>query len=598
MADSHLSPFKRFTSMLRVERQDLAVLTVYAFAVVALTLIVPLAMQALVNTVAAGLFAQPIIILTLLVLAGLIVASVIQIFQLRLVETLQQRIFAQTAIDVVDRLARVKTESLRDTYVPEVVNRFFDVLTVQKALSKLLLDGLGAVVQAATALVVLGLYNPFLLLLGMVLTGALWGGTFLLGYGGLRSSIQESIEKYRVASWIQDIARCHGTLKVHGDPDFAVRNVDGMIGRYLDARTQHFRVVARQHAGAYAVTAIATPSVLAIGGVLVLNGELSIGQLVAAQILITLVLTAMEKLVKQSELFYDLLTGLDKVGHVLELDIEDRGGRALPEPTAVGAAVSCRNLRFGYNPDRPVLDGFDLELKPGDRISLVGASGAGKSTIAALLCGFERPSQGSITIDGYELHDIDLTSLRRQVALVGYEREVLPGTLYDNITLGRTHVSHEDVRWAVEVAQLAEEIAQMPAGLQTVIVSGGGNLSGGQIQRLLIARAIVDRPRLLILDEAFTGLDERMIRTLLDRIFSPEHAWTIIDISHQPDVVVRADTVHVLAGGRIGEHGPAGVLSRNPSGFFSQLFPYLSRTLREHPVDAKSSPRRAREVLA
>lgn len=597
MAASHVSPVRRFARMLRAERPDIVVLTVYAFAVVVLTLIVPLAMQALVNTVAAGLFAQPIVVLTLLVLGGLGVATVIQILQLRLVETLQQRIFARTALDVVDRLARVRTESLRDTYVPEVVNRFFDVLTVQKAMSKLLLDGLGALVQALTALTVLGLYNPFLLLLGIVLMAILWGGTAVLGYGALRTSIQESIEKYRVAGWIQDVARCHGTLKVHGDPEFAVRNVDAMIGRYLDARSRHFAVVLRQHAGAYSVTAVATPCVLAIGGVLVLNGDLSLGQLVAAQILVTLVLGAMEKLVKQSEMFYDLLTGLDKVGHILELESETSGGRELPADVRGGAAVRCRDVRFGYRPERMVLNGFDLDLKPGERISLVGASGAGKSTLAALLCGFERPTLGSVTIDGYDVEELDLRTLRRQVALVGYEREVLPVSLYENIVLGREHVTHEDVRWAIEVAQLEHEIALMPDGLQTLIVSGGGNLSGGQIQRLMIARAIVDRPRLLVLDEAFTGLDERMIGTLLDRIFSPEHSWTIIDISHQPDVVVRADTVHVLTDGRIGEHGPAEILARDPRGAFSQLFPYLSKTLRESPPGNRK-PRRTMEAMA
>lgn len=598
MAASHVTPVKRFAHMLRVERHDLVVLASYSLAVVVLTLIVPLAMQALVNTVAAGLFAQPIVVLTLLVLGGLGIAAVIQIFQLKLVETLQQRIFARTALEVVERLAKVRPSSLRDTYVPEVVNRFFDVLTVQKTLSKLLLDGLGALVQALTALVVLGLYNPFLLLMGIVLMAVLWGGTALLGYGALRTSIQESIEKYRVAGWIQDVARCHATLKVHGAPDFAVRSVDQMIGRYLDARGRHFSVVCRQHGGAYAVTAIATPCVLAIGGVLVLNGDLSLGQLVAAQILVALVLSAMEKLIKQSELFYDLLTGLDKLGHILELDSEEDGGRLFPQGSIGGAAVSCRQVRFGYHPSRMVLDGFDLELRPSERISLVGASGAGKSTLAALLCGFERPQLGSVTIDGYDVQDLDLRSLRSQVALVGYEREVLPGTLYDNIALGRDHVSHDDVRWATEVAQLDREVALMPDGFQTQIVSGGGNLSGGQIQRLMIARAIVDRPRLLILDEAFTGLDEQMIGTLLDRIFSPDLPWTIIDISHQPDVVVRADTVHVLKDGRISEVGSAEKLSQNPQGAFSQLFPYLSQSLRKPPPPPPTRKIRKQEVPA
>lgn len=578
---SKVSPLKRVGNLLVHERSELWVLLTYTITLVIFSLLIPLAMNALVNSVAAGLFVQPVVILALLVFGALFMGGVMQMMQLNLVEAIQQRIFAESAMKIADVLARACPRSLRAEYIPELVNRFFDVLTVQKAVAKLLVDGATAVVQAVLGLAILGFYSPGLLLLDLILIVGLLVITVVFGTGGLRTSIVESKEKYHVADWLEDIARCNVSLKVHGNRDYLTHRADDSVLRYIKQRQQHYAVTIRQAGSFYFFQAVVQASALAGGGWQVINGELTLGQLVAAQIIITTVLAALEKLVRQSDVFFDLLTGLDKVGHVADIETERTGGRELPHPEqSKGLEVICRNVRFHYDALNPILNGIDLVLNAGERVSLVGASGAGKSTLGALLCGLDDPSHGTIELDGVESRTLSLDSLRSHVSMIGYENELFDGTIEENILVGREHISPQDVRWALDVSQLTDELSEMPDGLRTKVISMGKNLSRGQVQRLLIARAIVGRPRLLILDEAFTGIDERQTLKILDAIFKESNHWTIIDISHDPEVVLRSDKIYVLQDGIIMEAGQALQLSNNEFGSFCQLFPRLSRQIR------------------
>ena len=562
------------------------VLFAYAVAIFLLSLFVPLATQILVNSIATGISFLNVLVLSVLLFLGLFLAGVIQMLQLGVVEVLQQRVFATTALKIGDVLARVCARGLRFEYAPELVNRFFDVLTVQKALAKLLVDGLTALVQTGIGLVILGFYSPVLLALDFFLIVGIVGATLLCGIGGLRTSLKESKAKYVVADWLEDIARCHTSMKVHGDRHYLTSVTDGRVVDYITYRKQHFRVTLRQTGAFYVFQAVAQAGALAGGGFQVLNGTLMLGQLVAAQIIIATVLASMEKLIRQADQFFDLLTGLDKVGHVTDLPLERDGGGIMPLiPGSAGAEVVCRNVKFSYIPTIPVLNSLTMTLRAGERVSLVGASGAGKSTLGMLLCGLEDPTHGTIEIDGVELRTLCLESIRKHISMIGYENELFDGTIQANILVGREDISPQDVRWALDVARLSDDIAGLPEGLNTHVISSGKNLSRGQIQRLLIARAVVGRPRLLILDEAFTGIDEQSAMAILDSIFAIQD-WTIIDISHDSAVIQRTETVYVLAQGQILQSGPLMTIASESDGEFAKLFPILSQSLRARGVIA------------
>ncbi len=573
--DHHPTPVGRLWQFLRTEKADLLTLVAYTTIAGVLALVVPLTAQALVNIIAADVLVQPLIVLSLLTLVGLGLAGVLQLMKLSLAETLQQRLFARTALDMADKLPRLLGSSLRGEYAPELVNRFFDTLTVQKALSKLLLDGLAALLQAIVGLVLLAFYSPYLLGLdiGILIFMAFVIG--VLGVGGLRTSLEESIEKYRVAGWLEDMARCQADLKLHGRNSYLLHRADNTVMGYLAARQSHFRVLWRQAFGNYVFQAVAAAAVLAVGGWLVINRELTLGQLVAAQIVVLSLLAALDKLIRQADQVFDLLTGLEKVGHVLDMPTERAGGIAIPPDAATPPALAVRGVRFCYEPEkeRDTLTGLSLSVAAGERVCIVGESGAGKSTLASLIAGLETPTHGEITVGGVDVRDADLTDLRRVLSLARAEDAVFDGTLEENIAVGRPYVSHADVRDAIEMAQLSGDVARLPNGVSTMLVSGGQPLSRGQRQRLLLARALAGNPRFLLFDEAFNGMDEAMATKVMNAIYAPERDWSILSVTHKAEAVMRSQMVYVLHAGEIVESGPPDELARTPQSRFAGLFP-------------------------
>jgi ABC-type bacteriocin/lantibiotic exporter with double-glycine peptidase domain len=571
---AHLTPFQRLRLLMRLERNDLIVLIIYVILIGLLSLAVPLAAQALVNTIAAGVLIQPLVVLTLGVLGALLFAGVLRLLKLSLQEKLQQRVFARVSLQLAENLPRLQHAVFKREFAPQLVNRFFDVLTIQKTMSKILLDGPTAVLQVLIGLVLMGFYSPYLLAFDLFIILCVAFIVLVLGLGGLRTSIDESKRKYKVADWLEELARCELGFKLHAAPAFPVERADQLVLDYIRSRRDHFRVVFRQAFGSYFFQAFANAGVLALGGWLVINRQLTLGQLVAAELVVVGVLDGLEKIIRLLESGYDLLTGLDKVGHLTDLPLERTNGRPLPYQNT-GARVDCRKVHFSYDGKQQILTGLDLRLEPGAHVSLVGESGVGKSTLAALLCGLQEPAHGLVQINGMDVRAANLESLRRVVGLVSDTNEIFAGTVEENILLGRHYISHEDLQWALEFTNLTEELARFPQGLQTQLVTEGRNLSRGQRQRLLIARAIVTRPQLLILDEGFTGIDEHDKLRILDEVYNPAYPWTIIDISHDPELVLRSHQVHVLAEGRILESGAPHELTRQRQGVFRQLFPSL-----------------------
>jgi ATP-binding cassette subfamily B protein len=572
------TPAQRFWQLVSLDSKDILAILAYTTVAGLFSLAVPITAQALVNNIAQGQSLQQLVVLTALVLFFLSLSGILRLFQLVLIERLQQRIFVRVALNIGERLPRVQLKALTDDYAPELVNRFFDVINIQKAFAKLALDGLDAVLKVLVGLLLLAFYSPYLLGFDLVVVLAGLFIIFVLGINGLQTSIFESKKKYKVAAWLEELARCHISFKMSGTLDFLGERTDALSVAYIKARRAHFAVLFRQAVGNYFFYAIASAGILAFGGWLVINRELTIGQLVASEIVVVSVLAGMDKVISQLEHVYDLLTALDKVGQVEDLPVERVGGAEVPVSDE-GATVVCRNVRFSYHPGVEILSGLDLTIKSGEWVSVLGSSGAGKSTLMALICGLLEPSHGTVEVNGVDVRDADLDALRLIVGMVGDQEDIFEGTVEENIRVGADWLTQEDIRWALDMVQLTDELAALPQGLRTPLVSGGHNLSRGQVQRLLLARTIVRRPRLLILDEAFTGVDERTKLKILDAIYDPAHRWTIIHISHDAEIVIRSSTIHVLDKGVIVETGSPEELSWRRGGAFASLFPEVARQL-------------------
>lgn len=581
---SATSPYKRLLQMMFEDKSDLVLIFIYTFFSGIFSLAIPLATQIVVNTIAAGVFLQPLSVIACGVLAALSFVASLRLLTLWIVERIRQRTFARVALRLAYRVPRIKHTALQNEYLPELVNRFFDTITVQSGWFSFLLDAPAAALQVIVGLIVLGIYSPWLLVFDLIVICFFLLEVFVLGYGGYQTRSNETTQRFRLAEWLEEIARCESGIKTNGIPAYLLARADNLLVEYIKRRRTHFNVLFRQAAGLFFFQSLASAGVLGFGGYLVVQRQLTMGQLVASLLIVNMVLPGLERVVRNMQNVYELLSALGKIGYVEDLPMERTGGETLPKSNQ-GIRIDIRGLHFSYKEGNEVLSGVDVSIGAGERVSLFGPNGSGKSTLAEILCGLSEPTSGLVQINGMDVRDIDLQSLRQSVALMSDANEIFPGTILQNVSLGRSELSHVDIMWALNLVHFDDELVRFPLGVQTVLLSGGRNLSRGQIQKLLLARAIVKRPQLLIFDEAFTAIEERTKLLILDRIYDSELSWTIIDISHDADSILRSDKIVVLAQGKVAEVGTPYDLIKRIDGRLEHLFPQLVRILRS--IDPK-----------
>ncbi len=522
-----MSPLARLWALLRPERSDIFVLLVFSLVVGLLTLAVPIASQSLIDNVAFGRFLQPVVVLTLLLLAFLSFSAAIQSLESYVVEIIQCRLFARVAADLAYRMPRVRTESQDGKYMPELVNRFFDIVTVQKVTAKLLLDGLTLVLNTVIGMAVLALYHPWLLGFDMVLLSMLALVIFILGRGAVATSIKESKYKYVTAAWLQDLARCAVTFKYDGGAEFALERADQVVSEYLTARKKHFHVLWRQIMFTLLIQAVASAVLLGIGGWLVMTGELTLGQLVAAELIVTVIVRSFAKLGGYMESYYDLLASVDKLGVLLDLPIEEQEG-VLHQFPARPSSLTVHNVDYSFSGGASVLESLILEIRSGERVALVGP---GKSVLLDLIFGLRSPTHGHLSLDGIDPRDLRADFLRRRVALVR-GIEVFHGSVAENVHLARPEITFNEVRDALEQVGLLDGVLRrLPEGIGTDLTSAGAPLTENQLRRLMLARAIVGRPGLLLIDGVLDSLPDEEVEELMRMLCDPRQPWTLLIVT-------------------------------------------------------------------
>ena len=533
-------PWQRLMAALRLERSDITTVIVFAAAVGILSIVTPAAIEALVNTVAFGVQLWPVIVLALVMLAFLSLSATLRAIQLYVVECLQRRVFVRTADAFADHFARAEIESFDGRNPTDVVNRFFEVASVQKALASLLVDGVGILMITIVGLLVLAFYHPYLLTFAVVMALLVFVVLFALGVGGVRTSIAESYAKFDVAAWLEELAKCPHTFRFGRGGALAHQRADELAGAYVAARRQHFRVVWRQTIFVLLLEAVAMTILLGLGGWLVINRQLTLGQLVAGELIVALVLSAISKLGKYIESFYDLQASLDKLGVLDQLPLERLGGERLPHIDSpmkvVAELVQDKPLatpRAGHAPKR-------LDVAAGERVAVYGTSGSGKTFLLETLALLRVPREGLLEFDGLDARSLDRAATRLQLAYLG-QAETFADTVAENIRVGRSDLSATEVRRALEMVGLADEVARLPQGVATPIGSDGRPLSANAIARLSIARAIAGKPRLLLINGILDALDMRDCPELIESLFDRSAPWTLVIVTARDDIKNRCD---------------------------------------------------------
>jgi ABC-type bacteriocin/lantibiotic exporter with double-glycine peptidase domain len=528
------TPLQRFFSFLKLDRKDISQLFFYAIFSGLASLSLPLGIQAIVNLIQSGQVSVSWIILVILVVFGVALVGILSLMQLRITENLQQKIFVRSSFEFGYRLPKIKFEEFYNQYPPELANRFFDTITIQKGTSKLLIDFSTALLQITFGIILLSLYHPFFILFGILLMLLLYS-IFKFSYkSGLSASLKESKYKYKVVSWLQELARNNFSFRRKDTFEFALTKNDYLVGEYLKYREKHFGVLKRQFIQLIIFKVLITASLLLIGGFLVLNQQMNIGQFVAAEIIILLVINSVEKIITGLETFYDVLTSIEKIGQVSDLKTEDFRSD-LNDFCFTNILLEMEKVSFKF-PDSTdvIIDQINLKVNPNEKILLEGENGSGKTTLIRLLSGLLQPTSGSLYINDDTYRKIDLTLYRSQISTIINGETPFEGTILENITFNNPLISHQDIKWAIESVHLGSFIKSLPEGLNTKILPEGRQLSSSNAQKILLARSIINKPRILFYEDPLDKMDDSSAKEIIDFITDNSNKWTVVVSSKNP----------------------------------------------------------------
>ncbi len=551
-----LTPFQRLFRLLMQEKRDILYIYFYALVISVFSLTLPLGTQAIMELVAGGVIFNSIVLLIAFVILGVASMGTLQILQYSIVESLQRRVFVKAALEFGFRMPRVRNEAVLGFYVPELMNRFFDVLTLQKGLPKLLMDLTGAILQIIFGLLLLALYHPFFIFFGITLIAILALIFFFTSPAAIKSSVIESKYKYKVAHWLEELARTLIAFKMAGHTPLPMSKMENNINSYLHYRKKHFKVLITQFANIVGFETLVTGGLLIMGSTLVINRQITIGQFVASEIVIILLLNAVEKVILNMSTVYDVMTAVDKLGSVTDLPLERNTGVILLHKNVPNMQVRVRSLKYKYpNSQKYALQGMDFDIQAGERVCLVGTSSSGKNTLIQVLAGILESYEGSVLLNNISLRDIHLSSLRDVIGKNVSMQDIFEGTILENINMGKADISYEDVMWASESLGLAEYVNSLPQGFLTETVAAGKQFPNSVIIKIILARTVAKRPQLLILNDFLHDLpkEERLkiINFLLDR----RNPWTLMSVSSDPTLIANCDRILMLDKGTVSAQG-------------------------------------------
>lgn len=528
--NTQLTPWKRFLGLLELERKDVFQIAYFAIfeGVVALTL--PLGIQAIINLLQSAQLSTSWVVLVVLVTMGVAFAGILKYMQMRIIETIQQRIFTRASFELAYRFPKIKMTELRNYYLPEIANRFFDTLTIQKSISKILLDVPSAFLQIIFALILLAFYHPFFIVFGFLLLVLIFIVFKYTAERGLQTSLKESKNKYKVAHWIEEIARTVISFKLSGKTNLAMEKSDELVSDYINSRESHFKILVLQFQQMIGFKVIVTAGLLLVGGYLVLNQQMNIGQFVASEIIILLVIGSVEKLILGLESFYDVLTSIEKLGEIVDKDIENQSGEEIADNEPF--SIELKNISYNVpQQTQPVLQDVSFTINPTDRILVQGESGSGKSSLLQLISGVIEPSSGFVYINNLSLNSLHINHYRANLGLLLSEETPFEGTIRENVTFGNKNISDTQIFEVFKNIGLTKFLKQQPNGLSTFLKPEGKQIPSLIAKKIVLARAILKQPKMLILEDPLEEFNKNETQKIVNYLTHKNHLWSIIVVS-------------------------------------------------------------------
>ncbi len=502
---------RRILALLWLDKEDITAIYIYSIFAGLVSLSLPLGIQTIIGFVQAGSISTSIVVLIGLVLTGTFISGFLQVKQLELIEKIEQKLFVRYALEYTKRLPFLNIQKLDRAYLPELINRFFDVASLQKSLHKLLVDIPTALIQILFGILLLSFYHPLFIAFGGLLMLIIFLIIRFSSNKGFQSSLETSDYKYKVAGWLEEMARGIKTFKYAKKTSLHMNKMDNLVTGYLGARTTHFGVLKVQYWSLITFKLIIVGAMLVLGVILLVDQQINIGQFVASDIVIIVILNSIEKLIGNMDQIYEALTSVEKLDKVAKAEIEVSGKEILEEVER-GISVEMRNVEFGYSDEETQLQNFNMSVDSGEWLFLYGESGSGKTSVLRLLTGSFKHRKGEILLDGLPIGNYSNKSIKKETGFLLGRQNIFEGTLLENLTLSDKEVSVSHVLKICQMTGLSEYIESKPTGLETMLDPFGKSLSAKTRRQILLVRAILTNHRLLLLEEPFRFLSESQLK--------------------------------------------------------------------------------------
>jgi ATP-binding cassette, subfamily B, bacterial len=540
------SPLARIFNLVKLERKEISAIYFYAILNGLILLAIPVGIQALIGFAQTNTASASIVVLIALIVISVFIAGLLQIKQMQLTEKIQQSIFVRYSFAIANKIPALKLASVDNYYLPELVNRFFDVTTLQKGLAKLLLDFPLAIIQIVFGLILLAFYHPVFIAFGLVLVLVVYFILYFSGVKGLQTSIEESNYKYSVAAWLEEMARIIRSIKFSKSADFHLTKTDDNVTNYLTSRTKHFKILELQFKALVGFKTLVTTAMLIVGTFLLLQQQLNVGQFIAAEIVILTIIGSVEKLISNLDSVYDVLTSVEKIEKITDKEIEESGSLLLQSNTE-GVNIKVIDASFKYpNEKNNVFTNVSFSIQPNEKICIQGDEGAGKSTLLRLLTGGYENFNGAILINDIPIKNYNLQSLREKTGVVISMQDIFEGSLLDNIAMGLPNTDMQQVLELCKQTGLTDFLNTLPNGFDTILSATGRKLPANVIKKILLVRALINKPVLLLLEEPWIGLEENYQQQIKNLLLQQMKNTTVIVVSKDEDFANECDKTILL----------------------------------------------------
>ncbi|MDB5250433.1 MAG: ATP-binding cassette protein [Segetibacter sp.] len=550
------STMLRTFEVIRLKKAE--IYSIYFFAAMygLLQLSIPLGIQMIVNFIQAYTFSTSLWVLIGLVLLGVLFSGALQVTQMRIIERVNQKIFSRYAIEFAYRIPRFDMKGVDDYYLPELVNRFFDTVSVQKGLGKLLIDIPMASIQILFGIILLSLYSQVFILFGIVLLLVLTLIIYFTSKRGIETNEEESNYKYAVAGWLEEMARTFKTFKFSIDANIHLKHSDKLVSKYLDARTNHFKVLLSQYWALIGFKLLITGTMLIVGAILAVNNQLNIGQFVAAEIVIIMIMASVEKFIYSLDTVYDLFTSVDKLNKVLDKPLETDG--VIPfESGNKGVEVKVKDLSFSFGDKNNVLKNVSFHIPAGSKVCIMGHEGAGKSILLRILTGAYNDYSGSVLLNDIPINNYNLRSLHQHTGMILNDQDIFNGTVLNNITLGNPDISLQNITKLAAITQFDQYVPKLKDGYNTILDVAGNRLSKSASNKILLMRALIHQPHLLLFENPWSGLSKDSRSRIEEYILNELVTTTVLVATNDVSFAVKCDQVIVMQEGTVRAIGKA-----------------------------------------